>query len=371
MSASRNRSFSIRRRTMSKVILDVVSFGTAYQYDLTEYWVRPAADKCGYGLVEYSIYDPGIRTFEILGKGYPPWVEDIRSGKNKWDLRHCLDEAAFVPGGDEVFAEFPERRITGLPDHLQFPRCLPPIQFCYVLTWRRDLLGSKIVPDWETFFDIKRVPGKRAVRDLPHGMIEVALHALGRDVKEELYDPTLSKEQIRGQVDDALAMFDRLGTDIHWWGGSYQMHEALVNGEIVMGAAWNRRVMRASQALQPGVSYGDALIQANAKTAMLLCDWWLIPKGTGNEEHANRLLECMYTDKDILKSAARWCVSQSNLIPTEYMPIEDEFTRYHLEMGSWKNPDYVLDINPQFWGKNYTWIAEYWKRWLTSKKNMR
>lgn len=348
---------------MSKVKLDVISFGTAYQYDLMEFWVKPAAEKCGLDLVDYSIYDPGIRTPAILQHGYRGWMEDIRSGKNTWDLRHCVDEAAFMPGWEEAYAELPFGRLDQLPDHMQHKHALPPIQFSYELAWRRDVFKHDIMPDWVDFFDVDKYPGKRSVRLSPHGMIEIALHALGRDVNKVLYDPSLTKEQISVQVEDALEMYDRFGDNIHWWISSYDQHEALVNGEVVMAVAWNRRVIRSSQELDPGVGFEDARLQVNPATVLLIYDWWLIPKGTGKEREAGQLLECMYSDLDVLKSAAKWCELQLCIIPTKYMPIEDDFLRKHMEIGSWKNKDALFDCDSKFWGKNWDWIWNRWAEW--------
>ncbi len=351
---------------MSTVELDVVSFGTAYSYDLTEFWLKPAAEKCGFDLKEYSIYDPGIRTFKTLGQ-YAQWAEQIRNGTNEWDLRQVMDEACFIDGGEQVFAEYPDRNIPTIPDHLQFARTVPADQFAYLVAWRKDILGEDAMPSWADFFDVKNIPGKRCVRYMPHGQIEVALLAMGRDVQNELYDPSLTKEQIEKQVDDALAMFDRFGTDVAWWGASYQSHKPLVEGEVVMGAVWNRRVLRASEDLSPGVLPEDSLLQANPATAVVVTDWWLIPKGP-RQDQANELLICMLTDKDVLKSAAKWCELQYNLIPADYMPIENDFLRHHLEMGSYKNAQRALDVDPRFWGKNFTWITERWNKWIKAKR---
>lgn len=350
---------------MSRIKLNVVSWGTAYQFDQHDYWIKPAAEKCGYDLVEYSIYDPGIRCPRYMAEGYPGYVKRIKEGKNEFDLIHVLDHAPYMPGGEDVWATFPNRVINGLPDYLRHDRCVPVVQYCYALTWRRDLIRDpKLVPDWKDFFDVKKVPGKRSVFASPHGMIDIALHALGRDLDRALYDGALSKQEIGKQVDDAIALYDRLNDKIVWWGnqGSYEQYPQLMNGEAVMGVAYNRRIMTCAEDLDPGLLINDLRLQANPATAFLACDWWVIPKGTGKEEHANRLLECMYSDKEVLRGAAKWSIAQQNLVPVADVPLETEWDRYYLEMGTWKNRDAVA-MNTRFWGQNFDWIGERWRAW--------
>lgn len=356
---------------MSRVKLNVVGFGPAYLVDEIDYWIRPAAEKCGYDLVEYSIYDPGIRCPKYTTGGYPGYVKRIKEGTNEFDMIHVLDHGPYVPGGEDVWATFPNRVIKGLPDYLRHDRCVPVVQYCFALMWRRDLIkDSNRVLDWKDFFDVQKVRGKRSVGLIPHGNVDVAVHTLGRDLDKVLYDEALSKEEIAKQVDDACALFEQLGDQLIWWGreGSFEQYHQMMKGEAVMGITWNRNIMRLSEDLDPlGTPIKDCRLQGNPATAFLSCDWWVIPKGTGNEEHANRLLECMYNDREVLKGAAKWSIAQMNLVPMPDVPLETERDRYYLEMGTWKNPQAAARMNTKFWGKNWDWINERWSAWVAKK----
>ena len=97
---------------MSKnVVLNVVSFGPEYHHDLIKYWVKPAAEKCGFDLVEHPADFVGVRKPEIAGN-WPNWFEMIKNGENEWDLVQVLEHVMHWPeaiGMKNLFASFPNR----------------------------------------------------------------------------------------------------------------------------------------------------------------------------------------------------------------------------------------------------------------------
>ncbi len=348
---------------MSTELLEVVSFGSEYQQDLTEQWIKPAADKCGLDLVPHDAEFLGIRTTEFANWGYPNLCKKIETGANTWDLIHVEDHCVYMPEAKEVFASFPNRIIRGLPNYLQDSRAVPVCQGCYALGWHRDKVERGLVPTWKDFFDTTKISGMRGIRDFPTSNFEIALLSLGRDVNKVLYDDDLSREEIAIQVKDALRQFEKLKEHTVWWDQGYQCHRQILDGDVVMSAMWNRRIMSANQEACAGAAVDDCVIQSNPKTAVLICDWWVIPVGTRHEEAANRLLECMYNDEEALKGAARFSVLQQNLVPVEKIVIEDSFARYFLEMGTWKNRNAALHMGTRFWGKHFKWISDMWKEW--------
>ena len=348
---------------MPKAVLDIASFGSEYQEDLTEHWIKPAADKCDIGLTPHPPDFLGVRTTEIAGWGYPGFCERLRAGGYPWDLVHVEDHCVHIPEAADTFATFPNRIINGLPDYLHDPRAVPVCQGYYALAWHRDAIDAGTVPTWEEFFDPDQIPGARGIRDFPTSNIEIALLSLGRDVHEVLYDERLSREQVEVQVRDALAQFEKLKDHTAWWHGGFESHRHILDGEVVMSAMWNRRVMSANQEACPTESLDDLVVLVDPASAVLICDWWLIPKGTGHEHLVNELLECMYNDAEALRGAARWSVLQQNLVPIDGVVLDDDFARYFLELGTWKNSDAPVKMDTRFWGRHFAWIGETWRDW--------
>jgi spermidine/putrescine-binding protein len=349
-----------------KVVLNVVSFGFEYQQDLVKYWVKPAAEKCGFDLVEYPPDFAGVRTPEFAGWNWHNLFEKIKKGENDWDLVQVEDHTVHWPealGYKNIFASFPNRVLNGVPAYLQNPKAVPAAQGGYILGWHRDKVPVGVVPTWTDFFDTEKIPGKRGVRDFPTQTIELALLSMGRDVKEVFYNENLSKEQIEEQVRDAIHLLEENYDHIEWWVGGLQSDRQLVEGVVVMSSLWNRRIMTANVDLCPDAAPEDLIIQSNPKTAITICDYFVIPMGTGKEEAANKLLECMYNDEDAVKGAAVWSTLQQNVVPSQQVTFKDEFARQQLEMGSWKNPDALLYADTRFWGKHFGWIGEIWKDW--------
>jgi len=90
-----------------KVVLNVVSFGSEYQHDLEKYWVKPAAEKCGFDLMEHPADFRGVRTPEIAEWNWCNLFEKIKNGENDWDIVQVEEHAVHWPealGYKDIFA---------------------------------------------------------------------------------------------------------------------------------------------------------------------------------------------------------------------------------------------------------------------------
>jgi putative spermidine/putrescine transport system substrate-binding protein len=105
-----------------------------------------------------------------------------------------------------------------------------------VLTYDADKL--KTAPtSWADFWDVKKFPGKRALRKSAKYTLEIALMADGvkrEDVYKVLATPA--------GVDRAFKRLDELKPNIQWWESGAQPLQWLVSGDVVMASAYNGRV---------------------------------------------------------------------------------------------------------------------------------
>ncbi|ERK11140.1 MAG: ABC transporter substrate-binding protein [Pantoea sp.] len=105
-----------------------------------------------------------------------------------------------------------------------------------VLTYDADKL--KTAPtSWADFWDVKKFPGKRALRKSAKYTLEIALMADGvkrEDVYKVLATPA--------GVDRAFKKLDELKPNIQWWESGAQPLQWLVSGDVVMASAYNGRV---------------------------------------------------------------------------------------------------------------------------------
>jgi putative spermidine/putrescine transport system substrate-binding protein len=130
---------------------------------------------------------------------------------------------------------------------------------------------------WADFWDLKRFPGKRAMRKGARGNLEFALMADGvapKDVYKVL-------ETKAGQ-DRAFRKLDALKPYLQWWEAGAQAPQFLVAGDVVMTSAFNGRIDAAQREGK------NLKVVWNGSIYDL--DYWAIPKGAPNKALAEKFI---------------------------------------------------------------------------------
>jgi putative spermidine/putrescine transport system substrate-binding protein len=127
-----------------------------------------------------------------------------------------------------------------------------------VMAYNADKLKTAPVT-WADFWDVKKFPGKRAMRKGARYNLEFALMADGVAV-QDVYKVLKTKEG----ADRAFQKLTELKPMIQWWEAGAQPPQFLVAGDVVMTTAYN------------GGIYD--------------LDYWVMPKGTPNKEAALKFI---------------------------------------------------------------------------------
>jgi len=125
---------------------------------------------------------------------------------------------------------------------------------------------------WADFWDTERFPGKRALRDNPQWMLEIALLADGV-APDALYPLDL---------DRAFAALDRLRGHVVLFDDWAEPAELLSSGEAVMAVGTNGRLAAARDAGQP--------VAFSWRGNVVSSDYFVIPKGSRKKERAQELV---------------------------------------------------------------------------------
>jgi len=126
---------------------------------------------------------------------------------------------------------------------------------------------------WADFWDLERFPGKRALRNNPQWMLEIALLADGV-APDELYPLDL---------DRAFASLDRIRDSVVVFDDWAQPGEMLAAGEVTMAVGTNGRLLAAREAGEPvEISWHGALVSS---------DYFVIPAGSRHKVAAQRLID--------------------------------------------------------------------------------
>ncbi|MGM9485954.1 ABC transporter substrate-binding protein [Ideonella sp. YS5] len=124
---------------------------------------------------------------------------------------------------------------------------------------------------WADFWDVKKFPGKRAMRKGARYNLEFALMADG--VKSaDVYKLLATKDG----ADRAFKKLSELKPNIQWWEAGAQPPQFLVAGDVVMATAFNGRIDAAQrEGKNLKISWTGGIYDL---------DYWVIPKGAPNKE---------------------------------------------------------------------------------------
>jgi putative spermidine/putrescine transport system substrate-binding protein len=253
-----------------------VSQGGAYQQAQTIAILDPAAKTLGITINQDSIPDawPMIKTQGATGK--PVWdVVDTPAS-------NCIrgGEQGLIEKLD--FGKIPNAAM--LPPEYKSPYSVAYEFYSSVLAYNTSTFGSSPPQSWTDFWDVKKFPGRRALRNHPLATLEAALLADGV-APDKLYPM---------DVDRAFKKLDEIKPHITvWWTSGGQSAQLLHDGEVDMIMAWNGRV---SALIKEGASvaytYNQGILQntslcllknaPNLKTAVSFLNEAIAPVNQAN-----------------------------------------------------------------------------------------
>src|ERR1700756_3507299 len=242
-----------------------ISQGGAYQKAQTVAILDPAAKKLNITINQDSIPDawPAIKT--QVGSGKPTWdVVDTPTG-------YCLrgGEQGLIEKLD--FSKIPNA--AAMPAAYRSDYSVAYEFYSSVLAYNQKTFAGNAPNSWADFWDVKKFPGRRALRNHPIATLEAALMADGV-APDKLYPL---------DVDRAFKKLEEIKPSITvWWTSGAQSAQLLNDGEVDMEMAWNGRVSAvAKEGPKVAFTYNQGILQSTS-----LC----ILKGAPNLETAVKFL---------------------------------------------------------------------------------
>lgn len=123
---------------------------------------------------------------------------------------------------------------------------------------------------WSDFWDVKKYPGKRALRKGAKFTLEAALMADGV-TREDIYKVLSTPEG----VDRAFRKLDEIKPYLQWWEAGAQPMQFLASNDVVMSTAFNGRIFAARQS---GANIGTVW-----NGSIYAIDYWAVPHGSKNK----------------------------------------------------------------------------------------
>ncbi|OWJ68349.1 ABC transporter substrate-binding protein [Inquilinus limosus] len=318
--------------------LTVVSWGGAYQDAQRALYFEPF--KAAGNPMHDESWDGGIGVLRAKVEG----------GDSSWDVVQVESEELALGCEEGLFEPLKWDAIGGRDAYL--PEAVNDcgvgaIVYNFILAYDGAKFPNGGPQSWADFWDVKKFPGKRAMRQGPKTNLEIALMADGvapADVYKVLATPE--------GVDRAFRKLDELKPNIVWWTAGAQPPQMLAAGEAAMTTAYNGRISAANDADKK-----DFKIVWNG--SLFTIDSWVILKGSPNVDAATKFLAYMGKPENQAKLPTKITYGVTNkaatpLIPAQYLP------------GLPTNPanmSQAIELNAEFWLENIDSLTERFNTW--------
>jgi putative spermidine/putrescine transport system substrate-binding protein len=227
-----------------------VSQGGAYQKAQTIAILDPAAKKLGIKINQDSAPD-----------AWPVMKTQIASGKPTWDVVDT-PTGYCIRGGEQGLVE--KLDFSKLPNAAAMPAeyrndySVAYEFYSSVLAYSlKKFPAEGAAPkSWADFWDVRKYPGRRALRNHPIATLEAALMADGV-AAEKLYPL---------DVDRALKKLEEIKPHITvWWTSGAQSAQLLNDGEVDLVMAWNGRVSALiKEGAKVAYTYNQGILQSTS-----------------------------------------------------------------------------------------------------------
>lgn len=321
--------------------LVVVSYGGAFQEAQRKAFFEPFEK------------ETGIKIKEAQWTGeYAKLKAMVDAGQPIWDLVTAAEASIAARGAKEGILD----RIdyTGIDKKRFYPEALTDYAFGFDFFSTAIAYSHKTYPEgspapqsWKDFWDTRRFPGRRSLRNDPRTTLEFALLADGVPM-DKLYPL---------DVDRAFRSLDKIRRSVGvWWTTGSQPPQLLADGEVGLVSAFNGRIWTAAvrDKLPLAVEWNGGALDL---------DSWLIPKGAKNRAAAQALIK--YTARPEVQIALTRYISYGPTMPEAFEKLPPEVRAVLPSAPENRARQFVFDGN--WWAENESAVLERWTKWQLAK----
>ncbi|SFQ20534.1 putative spermidine/putrescine transport system substrate-binding protein [Mesorhizobium sp. NFR06] len=168
-----------------------------------------------------------------------------------------------------------------LPSGAASKFCYPFSSYGTVMAWNTKTYGQDGPKDWAEFWDVKKFPGRRALRNNAQDLLEAAL--LSQGVAPEKVYSTLSEP---GGIKRAIDRLAELKPHVAvWWTSGAQSAQILKDGEADLVETWNGRAQ--------SVKDDGGAAAYTFHSSIIGTDCLAVPKGAPHKADAMKLIAAM------------------------------------------------------------------------------
>lgn len=284
-----------------------------------------------------------IKQYSLIG------LSDVRAQVSanavQWDIGEAEVSECAMGVKEGLFEPLDYKVISpkGYPSEAINPNYINVNTASYVLGWNTNTFGSNGPKNWADFWDVKKFPGSRALRNSPGPNLEAALIADGVPL-DKLYPL---------DVDRAFRKLQEIKPSITvWWTTGAQAAQLAKDGEVDMLSIWSNRMQ--------GAINDGAKAEFTYAGGVLNPDCFFVPKGAKNRDLAMKALAIAVSPE-----------VHANIV--KYLPISpvSEQSYQFIDPKSAKtlptspeNAAKQVWINAEWWAEHGPEVNERWTAFL-------
>lgn len=288
----------------------------------------------------------GIRVVDTSPVDFGKLRAMVESGNVEWTVTE-LGGQDFVRAKQMNLLEPLDLSIIDLsryPEAVRDTHVFPSSVYSTVMAYRTDVFPNGGHPkSWAEFWDVRRFPGPRSLRNHPVDNLEFALLADGV-AKDKIYPIDMER---------AFAKLDQIRQHVTvWWTTGAQPAQLLVDREVVLASGWNGRFFDVANKGAPvAVEWSGGCAKQNA---------FGIPRGCKHPYWANQFLQVMTTPQ--LQAVYATELAYPGLHPDTVNYVEEK-VRPHLPTTP-ANLEKQFWLGVEWWTENGQKAQEAWNRWM-------
>ena len=290
----------------------------------------------------------GIRVVETSPTDFGKLRAMVESGNVEWTVTEIGGQDAIRAEQFNLVEKIDDKIVdrSKFPEEARSPYVFAASVYSTVLGYRADVFKTDHPTSWAQFWDVKRFPGSRSMRNHPVDNLEFALLADG--VPPDKIYPI--------DMDRAFKKLEEIKPYVTvWWTTGAQPAQLLLDKEVVLATGWNGRFFDLIMKEAPiAIEWGEGALKQGS---------FVIPRGAKDAYWGQKFLALM-TDP---KASAIYAnaLAYPGLNPDSLQYVDPKVKpNLPTEPTNMKRQFWISD---RWWAENGAKAQERWNEWLLKK----
>ena len=289
----------------------------------------------------------GIKVVETSPVDMGKLRATVESGNVEWDVTEIGGQDAIRATKLGLLEKIDPKLVdrTKYPPTAQNPYVFASSVYTTIIGYRTDVFKDGTQPkSWADWWDVKKFPGARSMRNHPADNLEFALIADGVP-KDKVYPI---------DFDRAFKKLDQIKPHVSvWWSTGQQPAQLLLDKEVVLATGWNGRFYDIIKKGAPlGIEWNEGALKQGS---------FAIPRGAKSPYWANKMLAELAIPQQQAVYASELGYPGLNLESLNFVDakVKPFLPTQYLDQQFWVNDEWYAD--------NGAKAQELWNAWMLKK----